>query len=70
VHSLDRLRQIVAGLNWSAFAAGMSVTMSVGVATLAANETPESLLARADSFLYAAKERGRNRVAAAKLNVE
>jgi PleD family two-component response regulator len=44
--------------------------MSVGVATLAANETPESLLARADSFLYAAKERGRNRVAAAKLNVE
>ena len=70
VHSLDRLRQIIAGLNWSAFAAGMSVTMSVGVATLAANETPESLLARADSFLYAAKERGRNRVAAAKLNVE
>jgi diguanylate cyclase len=65
VHSLDRLREIIADLEWSAFAAGMSVTMSAGVATLLPDETPESLLARADSFLYAAKERGRNQVASA-----
>jgi diguanylate cyclase (GGDEF)-like protein len=65
VHSLDRLRQTIADLEWSAYAAGMSVTMSAGVATLLPDETPESLLARADSFLYAAKERGRNQVASA-----
>ncbi|WP_398468930.1 diguanylate cyclase domain-containing protein [Tardiphaga sp.] len=38
---------------------------SAGVATLRPGEPPESLLARADLALYAAKERGRNRIAAA-----
>jgi diguanylate cyclase (GGDEF)-like protein len=64
-HSLDRLRAIVAELDWSALSAGMSVTISAGVATLAADETPDALLARADCALYAAKERGRNRIACA-----
>jgi diguanylate cyclase (GGDEF)-like protein len=64
-HSLDRLRAIVAELDWSALSAGMSVTISAGVATLAPNETPDALLARADCALYAAKERGRNRIARA-----
>ncbi|WP_375414345.1 GGDEF domain-containing protein [uncultured Bradyrhizobium sp.] len=62
---LDRQREIVADLDWSAFAAGMRVTISAGVATLAANEAPDALLARADSALYAAKARGRNRIASA-----
>jgi diguanylate cyclase len=65
VHNLDRLREIIAGVDWSAIAADMSVTMSAGVATLTADDTADSLLARANSFLYAAKERGRNRVAGA-----
>jgi diguanylate cyclase (GGDEF)-like protein len=43
----------------------MSVTISAGVATLAPDETSDALLARADSALYAAKERGRNRIASA-----
>jgi diguanylate cyclase (GGDEF)-like protein len=64
-HSLDRLREIVAELDWSALSAGMSVTISAGVATLAPDETPDALLARADCALYAAKERGRNRIARA-----
>jgi diguanylate cyclase (GGDEF)-like protein len=64
-HSLDRLRAIVAELDWSALSAGMSVTISAGVATLAPDETPDALLARADYALYAAKERGRNRIACA-----
>jgi diguanylate cyclase (GGDEF)-like protein len=64
-HSLDRLRAIVAELDWSALSAGMSVTISAGVATLAPDETPDALLARADCALYAAKERGRNRIARA-----
>jgi diguanylate cyclase (GGDEF)-like protein len=64
-HSLDRLRAIVAELDWSALSAGMTVTISAGVATLVPDETPDALLARADCALYAAKERGRNRIARA-----
>lgn len=41
------------------------VTASVGLATLEnADDTPETLFKRADNALYAAKRRGRNRVAA------
>jgi diguanylate cyclase len=65
VHSLDRLRAIIAELDWSALSAGMAVTISAGVATLAPDETPDALLARADCALYAAKGRGRNRIASA-----
>jgi len=43
----------------------MQVTISAGIATLKPDETPDTLLARADSALYAAKARGRNRVASA-----
>ena len=62
---LDRQREIIADLDWSAFSPGMSVTISAGVATLAPDEAPDALLARADSALYAAKARGRNRIASA-----
>jgi diguanylate cyclase (GGDEF)-like protein len=63
--SLDRLRAIIAELDWSAFSPGMTVTISAGVAMLKPDETPDTILARADSALYAAKERGRNRIARA-----
>jgi diguanylate cyclase (GGDEF)-like protein len=63
--ALDRLRAIIADLDWSAFSPGMKVTISAGVATLMTNENPDTLLARADSALYAAKARGRNRIASA-----
>jgi diguanylate cyclase (GGDEF)-like protein len=62
---LDRLRAIIADLDWSAFSPGMRVTMSGGVATLGRNESADTFLARADSALYAAKARGRNRIASA-----
>jgi len=61
----DRLRAIIAELDWSAFSPGMQVTISAGVATLKPDETAETFLARADSALYAAKARGRNRIAIA-----
>jgi diguanylate cyclase (GGDEF)-like protein len=60
---LDRLRAIIADLDWSAFSPGMRVTISAGVATLNPNETPDTFLARADNALYTAKARGRNRIA-------
>ncbi len=62
VGMLDRLRAIIAELEWSAFSAGMSVTMSAGVTVLRANENSDNVLARADSALYAAKAQGRNRI--------
>jgi len=62
---LDRLRAIIADLDWSAFSPGMRVTISAGVATLRPNESADSFLARADSGLYTAKARGRNRIASA-----
>jgi diguanylate cyclase (GGDEF)-like protein len=60
--TLNRLRAIIADLDWSAFSPGMQVTISAGVATLKPDETPDAFLARADSALYIAKARGRNRI--------
>ncbi|MBR0718291.1 GGDEF domain-containing protein [Bradyrhizobium liaoningense] len=61
---LDRLRTIVADLDWSAFSPDMRVTISAGVAALRENDNADTFLARADSALYSAKARGRNRIAA------
>ena len=63
--TLDRLRAIIAELDWSAFSPGMRVTASAGIASLNSNETSEGFLARADSALYKAKAQGRNRIASA-----
>ncbi|HEY3796399.1 MAG TPA: GGDEF domain-containing protein [Bradyrhizobium sp.] len=62
---LERLRQIISDLDWSAFSPGMRVTISAGVADLRPDETPDTFLARADRALYSAKARGRNRIACA-----
>jgi diguanylate cyclase (GGDEF)-like protein len=59
---LNRLRCIVADLDWSAISPGMTVTISAGVTKLLPDDTPDSILARADMALYQAKDLGRNRV--------
>jgi diguanylate cyclase (GGDEF)-like protein len=61
-HILERLRQIVAQLDWSAFSPGMAVTISAGISALAPGEASDALLARADRALYGAKDQGRNRI--------
>jgi diguanylate cyclase (GGDEF)-like protein len=61
--TLDRLRGIVAELDWSAFSPGMRVTISAGVVALRDNDTADTFLARADRALYSAKAQGRNRIA-------
>ena len=63
VRILERLRRIIADLDWSAFSPGIHVTISAGVAALNDNDTADTFLARADSALYSAKARGRNRIA-------
>ena len=60
----ERLRASIAG---DVFTVGpgrpLQVTASVGLAALAGwDDTPDSLIKRADQALYAAKRRGRNRV--------
>ena len=60
--TLNRLREMIAGLDWAAISPNMSVTMSAGVTCVRANDTTDTVLSRADRALYCAKERGRNRV--------
>jgi diguanylate cyclase len=63
---LDRLRMIIADLDWSAFSPGMRVTVSAGITALKNDDTPDTVLARADDALYRAKAQGRNRIAVAR----
>jgi diguanylate cyclase (GGDEF)-like protein len=60
--TLDRLRAIIADLDWSTISPSMLVTISAGVVMLRPGETPDSVLARADAALYRAKGCGRNTV--------
>jgi len=41
------------------------ITVSLGVASFRAGESPDVFVARADEALYASKKQGRNRVSAA-----
>ena len=60
----NELRELVAGAPVAALDAEKSITVSMGVAVseCVGKDEVESLLSRADAGLYAAKERGRNRV--------
>ncbi|KUM04614.1 GGDEF domain-containing protein [Chromobacterium subtsugae] len=55
----ESIRQL---LKETDFAPVPQVTASIGVATLSDDDTPDSLVHRADMYLYAAKQAGRNRV--------
>jgi diguanylate cyclase (GGDEF)-like protein len=58
----DRLRELVAGYDWSTIHPDLVVTTSVGLAGIDEVETPDDLLGIADARLYTAKHAGRNRV--------
>lgn len=60
----EKLRSMVEGTEFPGGEGqpGGTLTVSVGVAALRSEETGADLLARADSALYEAKDRGRNRV--------
>jgi two-component system cell cycle response regulator len=60
----ERLRQAIAETKIADAGApgGLTVTVSIGVASARAGDAPEALMARADAALYRAKQTGRNRV--------
>jgi diguanylate cyclase (GGDEF)-like protein len=57
----ERLREAVAAHDWNRVVPGLSLTTSLGVAVFERGDTVETLIARADRALYAAKDSGRNR---------
>lgn len=58
----DRVRSVVAALDWPHDVPGGRVTVSIGAAARTATTTVDEVLARADAALYLAKADGRNRV--------
>ncbi|MDX1676247.1 diguanylate cyclase, partial [Arsukibacterium sp.] len=67
----DRLRQHVATIQFNDTAADLTITVSIGLATLNLQDDGKQLLIDADRALYRAKEQGRNTVirdAATELN--
>lgn len=58
----ERLRHMVSERAFAVEGEEMSITVSVGSATLNADDDEDTLLKRADRGLYAAKREGRNRV--------
>jgi len=58
----ERLRAAVEAFDWPSIAAGLRVTISIGVALAREAADAEDLLAVADRRLYVAKREGRNRV--------
>ena len=58
----ERLRTTIASYPWGQIAAGLTVTVSLGVTMRRPSDSAITLLARADACLYAAKTAGRNRV--------
>ena len=58
----ERVRNATLQLTYPAKGEPVELTISLGCATLLPGESPDSLLRRADSALYAAKHQGRNRL--------
>lgn len=59
---IERVRVAAASEPWAELQEGLLLTLSAGVASLAANEGLEAAIVRADRLLYEAKRQGRNRL--------
>jgi diguanylate cyclase (GGDEF)-like protein len=63
-HTVDRLRAIIAELDWAAISDGLALTLSAGVCQVRQNDSADDILVRIDKALYRAKDAGRNCVIA------
>ncbi|MBE0504304.1 MAG: diguanylate cyclase [Desulfuromonadales bacterium] len=61
VRLAERIREVIETREDHGNATGIHITISIGVAVLNDTDTTETLLQRADSALYRAKDEGRNR---------
>lgn len=59
---MEEVRHSIEQMPFNMQGVPVPITISIGVALLQDNESPESLFDRADKCLYMAKEQGRNRV--------
>lgn len=57
---MEKLREVVAGFEWEMLAPELHVTISAGVAEIAAGQEATPLINCADAMLYEAKRAGRN----------
>ena len=57
---LNRLRIIIASLDWNDITPGSALTFSAGVTQIRPADTPEEMIERADIALYDSKQWGRN----------
>jgi len=58
----EKVRMLVEVSHLETNTQSLSVTISIGATRLYTNDTPESILQRADGFMYRSKQAGRNRV--------
>jgi diguanylate cyclase (GGDEF)-like protein len=64
-HRAEQLRQSIASCSFTGTLHGLSVSISVGAATIdsgATGQSPEIILSQVDEALYRAKMEGRNRI--------
>ena len=66
----ERLRALVEAHPLEVEGRSLSMTVSIGVALASTGDTAQTALQRADAAMYAAKERGRNRVEISQLQVQ
>jgi diguanylate cyclase (GGDEF)-like protein len=62
---VDRLRDVIGNLDWSAVSDSLAVSMSAGVVQIRSYEALDDILTRVDAALYRAKDAGRNCVVSA-----
>ena len=61
-HICERIRVAIESNDWEKLSAGLRLTSSIGLAARTVDDSLDTLIARADVALYAAKNGGRNRV--------
>jgi diguanylate cyclase (GGDEF) domain len=58
----EKVRMLVEVSHFETASQSLSVTISIGATRLYSNDTPDSIIRRADGLMYRSKQAGRNRV--------